>query len=132
MLNLNDILLIILKLFQHKVGLTCMIHLKIRLVYLTSYFMKKFSRNIIVRTNKNDSSNPERKRQKKQSANINFFYNTFQCILNSNIDKNFTKHNNSKFGDFSHDITFRPIWTTRSPPYRSQLFSRQGQTISYT
>ena len=96
-----------------------MIHLKTRLVYLTSYFMKNFRRNIIVRTDKNDSSNPERKRQKKQSAKIIIFYNAFRCILNSNIDKNFTKHNNSKFGDLSHDITVCIILTTRSLPLNS-------------
>ena len=45
-----------------------MIHLKTRLVYLTSHFMKNFRPNIIVRTDKNDGSDPERKRQKKQSA----------------------------------------------------------------
>ena len=92
-----------------------MIHLKIRLVHLAGYFMKNFRRNIMVRTDKNDNSNPERNRQKNQSAKINFFYNPFRCILNSNIDKDFTKHKNSKFGDLSHDITVRPILTTRSP-----------------
>ena len=51
-------------------------------------------------------------------------YDTFQCILNSNIDKNFTKHNNSKFGDLSHNITVHLIWTKRSPHYQRLIVSK--------
>ena len=59
------------------------------------------------------------KRQKKQSAKINFFIITLVNVgtLNSNIDDNFTKHNHARFGDLSHDITVRLIWTTRSSHY---------------
>ena len=95
-----------------------MIHLKTCLVYLTSYFMKNFRRKIIVRTDKNDSLTSERKRQKKTQCQMQlFFYNAFRCISNSNIDKNFSNHNNSKLGGLSHDVTVCLIWNTRSPHY---------------
>ena len=58
------------------------------------------------------------KDKNKTEGKNNFFYNAFRCILKSNIDKNFTKHNYVKFGDLSHDITVCLIWTTRSPHYK--------------
>ena len=71
-------------------------------------------------TKPNHSSISELNRQKYRTGKnrvpkLIILYKVFRCILNSNIDKNFTKHNYAKFGDLSHGITVRLIWTTRSP-----------------
>ena len=80
-------------------------------------------------TKPNHSSIYELNRQKPQTEEqakknrvpkLIILYKVFRCILNSNIDKNFTKHNYAKFGDLSHGITVRLIWTTRSNHYTSE------------
>ena len=64
----------------------------------------------------NRQKNRTDEQAKKKLAKLIILYKVFRCISNSNIDKNFTKHNYAKFGDLSHDITVRLIWTTRSSP----------------
>ena len=92
-----------------------MIHLKTRPVYVSSYFMKIFLQYLKYEQGKMIGRIRKGKGKNKTVCQNQFFYNTFQCILKSNIDKNFTIHIYVRFGDLSHDITGCLIWTTRSP-----------------
>ena len=94
-----------------------MIHLKTCIIYLSSYFMKNFLQYHITNRQKGWIEFEKGKGKNKTECQNKKICNAFRCILKSNIDKNFTKHDYVKFGDRSHDITVCLIWTTRSPHY---------------
>ena len=78
--------------------------------------MTKFNHSMISEFNRQKHRTDEQAK-KKRGPKLFILYKVFRCILNSNIDKNFTRHNYAKFDDLSHDITVRLIWTTRSTHY---------------
>ena len=84
--------------------------------------MKNSRRNIIVRTDKNDSLNSERKRQKKTECQNKLFCITLFDVYQIKILIRILQDTIiPKFGDLSHVITVRLIWTTRSPHYKGSV-----------